>query len=87
MMTEREANLTRCLLRALKNSTVPLTDALLHTSMSLTALPPKPTLDEFNAVRDHAGTEGWIDGQSHQITGQMRWFLTDKGHVALRQLS
>lgn len=88
MMTEREQQLARALLRALKGTGGgQLNDSLLHTSISIACLPPKPSLAEYNSIRDHCDAQGWIIGVASQTTGAMRWSISDKGLAALIELT
>ena len=86
-MNERQQEITRELLRVLKNSdNRPMADAILHAGVNV-RLHVNPSVAEYEDARDHADREGWIVGVRNQTTGAIRWSLTDAGQVALRDLS
>lgn len=86
-MSEREIEILRCYLKALEERHGrPASEIELHAATNMKLLPPKASLVEFNAARDHADQQGLATGLASQTTGRMQWSITDKGRATLVEL-
>lgn len=85
-MTEREQLILRAILLALKDAGAgrQMTDPVLHATAALKV--PNLILDEFEEQLRRAETERWIHGIRSQVTGNVKWSLSDAGRAALKEL-
>lgn len=86
-MTEREQQIVRALLEALKQMIgSQASEAVLHGAIGL-KVSPRVTLAEFEEALQLCDQKGWAIGVPSQVTGKHKWSLSDLGRAALRELS
>lgn len=83
-MTKREQEILRTLLRVGHDlDGGQLDERLLHAQINLT-LKPAASLQEFEALKRHAITEGWLQAVRGKLGGE-KLSLTDLGEAAFQE--
>jgi len=90
MMTAREIEITRMLLEVLRlASPTLLSEPVLHANVAVRQAnegQPKATRDEFETALRMADAAGTVRSVRNEITGAVRWTISEQGRVALKEI-